>query len=305
VPALKAGEVLIDVEFAGVNRPDVVQREGKYPPPPGASPVLGLEVAGRVVATAPDVHWPASGDVVCALTPGGGYAERCAVPAVHCLPIPGGLSIAEAAAIPETYFTVWTNAFDRGALKPGETFLVHGGSGGIGLTAIQLAKAFGARVFTTVGSAEKAEAVRRAGADLAINYRESDFAAVIREQTSKRGVDVILDMVGGDYVDRNIRSLAPNGRLVNIAFQQGSKISADLLPVMTKRLVLTGSTLRPRTIDEKAAIARGLREHVWPLLERGLCRPTIHATFPLERAADAHRLMESSAHIGKILLQVR
>jgi len=304
-PELRAGEVLIEVAFAGVNRPDVIQREGKYPPPPGASPVLGLEVAGRVAAAAPDVRWPAVGDVVCALTPGGGYAELCAVPAAHCLPVPSGLSVAEAAALPENYFTVWANVFERGALKAGEKLLVHGGTGGIGITAIQLGKAFGAEVWTTVGSEEKAEAARRAGADVAINHREQDFAAVVRERTAKRGVDVILDIVGGDYVERNLRSLAVGGRLVNIAFLKGSKVTVDLLPVMTKRLTVTGSTLRPRTIAEKAALAQALREHVWPRLALGECRPWIHATFPLERAAEAHRLMEASGHIGKILLQVR
>jgi NADPH:quinone reductase len=304
LPTLKAGEMLVAVEVAGVNRPDVAQRKGEYPPPPGASPVMGLEVAGRVAAVAPDVTQWKVGDEVCALTPGGGYAEYCAVPAPHCLPIPRGLSMLEAAALPENYFTVWVNVFERGALKRGESFLVHGGSSGIGLTAIQLAKAFGATVYTTVGNAEKAAACKRAGADIAYDYKTQDWAKELFAATAKRGVDVILDMVGGSYTNLNLRSLAPLGRLVQIAFLEGSKVEIDLAPIMMKRLTFTGSTLRPRTIEEKAAIAQALRHNVWPLLEKGIAKPVIHATYPLAEAARAHELMESSRHIGKIMLAV-
>lgn len=305
VPQLQAGEVLIEVHYAGVNRPDVAQRSGSYPPPPGASPVLGLEVAGRVHAVADDVKQWKPGDLVCALTPGGGYAEYCAVPAPHCLPIPKGLSLQEAAALPENFYTVWTNVFDRGRLKAGESFLVHGGSSGIGLAAIQLAKAFGATVYTTVGNQEKARFCRDIGADAAINYREQDFVAEVSQLTGKKGVDLILDMVGGPYVEKNLKSLALEGRLVQIAFLQGSKIALDLMPIMIKRLSYGGSTLRPRTVAQKAAIARDLQQQVWPLLEAGKVKPVIHATFPLEDARLAHELMESSKHIGKIMLQVK
>ncbi|HEY0846040.1 MAG TPA: NAD(P)H-quinone oxidoreductase [Noviherbaspirillum sp.] len=304
-PQPRSGEVLIEVHTAGINRPDVLQRSGVYPPPPGASPVLGLEVAGTIVDIADDVSGWKIGDRVCALTPGGGYAEYCTAPARNCLPIPGGLSMVEAAALPENYFTVWTNVFERGALRAGETFLVHGGSSGIGLTAIQLAKEFGANVITTVGGANKAEFCRRIGADLAINYREQDFAEEVMRHTGKRGVDVILDMVGGDYINKNIRSLALNGRLVQIAFLQGSNVQIDAMPIMLKRLVFTGSTLRPRTVEEKAGIAAALQEKVWPALAAGRCKPVIHQVFPLEDAASAHKLMESSTHIGKIMLAVR
>ena len=305
VPQPQAGEVVIEVHYAGVNRPDVLQRSGSYPPPPGASPIVGLEVAGRICAVAPDVTLWKVGDLACALTPGGGYAEYCAVPAPHCLPIPKGLSVKEAAALPENFFTVWTNVFDRGRLQAGELFLVHGGSSGIGLTAIQLAKAFGATVFTTVGSNEKAEFCRKMGADAAINYREQDFVAEIAQLTNKKGVDLILDMVGGPYIEKNLKSLALEGRLVQIAFLQESKVALDFLPIMIKRLSFTGSTLRPRTVAQKAAIARDLHSKVWPLLESGKVRPVIHATFPLTDARLAHALMESSKHIGKIMLEVR
>ena len=304
VPSVRAGEVLIAVEFAGVNRPDVAQRKGEYPPPPGASPVLGLEVAGKIVAVAPDVTQWRIGDQVCALTPGGGYAEYCAVPAPHCLRIPAGLSTIEAAALPETYFTVWTNVFDRGALKRGESLLVHGGSSGIGITAIQLAKAFGAKVFATVGNDDKVTACKQLGADVVFNYKLVDWAKELFAVTEKRGVDVILDMVGGTYTNKNLRSLAPGGRLVQIAFLEGQKVEIELAPIMMKRLTVTGSTLRPRTIPEKAAIARALESNVWPLLEKGIARPVICKVFPLEEAASAHALMESSAHIGKIMLKV-
>lgn len=301
-PTPAPGQVLIKVAAAGVNRPDVLQRKGGYPPPPGAPATPGLEVAGTIVAMADDVQRHAVGDLVCALVPGGGYAEYCVAAADNCLPVPQGLSLVEAAGLPETYFTVWTNVFERGQLKRGETILVHGGTSGIGSTAIMLAKAFGARVIATAGSDEKSEACTAFGADFAINYRTADFVAVLKEQ----GIapDVILDMVGGDYVERNIKAAAPNGRIVQIAFQKGSKVEVDLLPVMLKRLTFTGSTLRPRSVAEKAAIADQLAEKVWPLLAEGRCRPQIHATFPLAEAARAHALMESSAHIGKIILTV-
>jgi len=305
VPQPQAGEVLIEVHYAGVNRPDVLQRSGNYPPPPGASPFIGLEVAGRISAAAPDVKQWKVGDLVCALTPGGGYAEYCAVPAPHCLPIPRGLSLQQAAALPENFYTVWTNVFDRGRLKAGETFLVHGGSSGIGLTAIQLAKAFGATVYTTVGSREKAEFCCKMGADAAINYRQQDFVAEFGQLTNKKGVDLILDMVGGPYIEKNLKSLAVEGRLVQIAFLQPSKAEIDFMPIMIKRLTFTGSTLRPRTTAQKAAIAQDLLKQVWPLLESGKVKPVIHATFPLRDARLAHELMESSKHIGKIMLEVR
>lgn len=307
LPRPGAGEVLIRVAAAGVNRPDVLQRKGAYPPPPGASPLPGLEVAGTVVALGEGAlgegaSGPGVGDQVTALVTGGGYAEYCAAPAAQCLPIPRGLSPVEAAALPETYFTVWSNVFERGALKPGERLLVHGGSSGIGTTAIQLAVAFGATVFATAGSAEKVKACEALGAARGINYREEDFVAVIKEATGGAGVDVVLDMVGGDYIARDLRALAPDGRLVFIAFLGGSKAEVDFMPVMLKRLTITGSTLRARPVDFKAAIARQLKEKVWPLLEAGQAKPRIHATFPLAEAAAAHALMESSAHIGKIVL---
>lgn len=305
LPALKAGEVLIEVAYAGVNRPDVIQRQGKYPPPPGASPYMGLEVAGKVVGRADDVTQWNLGDMVCALTPGGGYAEYCAAPASNCLPIPKGLPLLEAGGLPENYFTVWTNVFERGGLTAGETFLVHGGSSGIGITAIQLAKAFGATVYTTVGNADKIDAVRKLGADAAINYREQDWAAEIANLTAKKGVNLILDMVGGPYVEKNFKSLALEGRLVQIAFLQPSKIEIDLMPIMVKRLTFTGSTLRPRTVEQKAAIAAALRAKVWPLIEAKKVGTLIHATFGLDEVQKAHEMMEASTHIGKIMLRVK
>lgn len=304
-PQLAANEVLIRVHAAGVNRPDVAQRAGRYPPPPGASPILGLEVAGEVVALGPEARTLQPGDRVCGLANGGGYAEYCAVPESQCLPWPGGYDAVRAAALPETHFTVWANLFQAGALGAGKTALVHGGTSGIGVTAIQLGKAFDATVYATAGSEEKCAACLRLGADAAINYRTQDFAAEIRRLTGGRGVDVILDMVGAGYFNRNLASLARDGRLVLIAFLQGAKVEeCDLTPIMTKRLVVTGSTLRPRTTAEKAAIAAELRERVWPLLDAGRCAPVIHAVYPLADVVGAHRLMESSAHVGKIVLEV-
>jgi putative PIG3 family NAD(P)H quinone oxidoreductase len=304
-PEPRAGEVLIRVAYAGVNRPDCLQRAGGYPPPPDASPILGLEVAGTIVAVGDGVDGWRVGDAVCALTPGGGYAEYCTTPAAYCLPIPAGLSLVEAASLPENYFTVWHNVFERGSLKTGETLLVHGGSSGIGLTAIQLAKAFGAGVITTVGSAEKAEACRRLGADHALNYREQDFVAEVATLTAKRGADVILDMVGGDYIEKNLKSLAVEGRLVFIAFLHGSRAEVDWRFVMLKRQTITGSTMRASPHQRKAGIARSLRERVWPFFESGKLKPVIYRVFPLAEAAAAHALMESSEHIGKIMLEVR
>jgi putative PIG3 family NAD(P)H quinone oxidoreductase len=304
-PTPKAGEVLIEVRYAGVNRPDVLQRAGAYPPPPGASPVLGLEVAGTVVEVAADVTEPKVGDVVTALTPGGGYAEYCAASAPHCLPVPRGLTLEQAASLPENFFTVYDNVFNRGRLRASETFLVHGGSSGIGLAAIQLAKVFGAIVYSTVGNDEKAAFVKQAGADVAFNYNTQDWAAELWKLTAKRGVDVILDMVGGDYVAKNLRSLALEGRLVQIAFLKESKVEVDLMSVMLKRLTFTGSTLRPRSVEQKAEIARQLRAAVWPLFESGQLRTFVYKTFPLAEAAAAHALMESSRHIGKIMLAVK
>jgi NADPH2:quinone reductase len=305
LPRPNSGEVLIEVRYAGVNRPDVLQRAGAYPPPPGASKLLGLEVAGTVVAKAPDVTAWEIGDAVCALTPGGGYAEYCTAPALNCFPIPQGLDMLEGAALPENYFTVWTNVFERGALRAGESLLVHGGSSGIGLTAIQLAKEFGASVITTVGNASKADFCSKVGADLAINYRDQDFEEEAMRHSSKRGVDVILDMVGGEYINKNLRALALNGRLVQIAFLQGSTVEINALPIMLKRLTFTGSTLRPRTVEEKASIGKALKDKVWPALAAGRCRPVIHQVFSLSDAGAAHALMESSTHIGKIMLEVR
>ncbi len=304
-PTPGPGEVLIEVHVAGVNRPDVLQRSGNYPPPKGASPHLGLEVAGTIAAVGEGVDRWKVGDRVCALTPGGGYAEFCLTDARHCLPIPGGLSFLQAAALPETYLTVWANLFDRARLASGQSVLVHGGSSGIGLTAIQLARQFGATVYTTVGNADKAKACVAAGAQRAINYREEDFAAVIAQETEGRGVDVIIDMVGAPYIVRNIASLALEGCLVQLAFLEGSKFEFDATPVMLRRLTLTGSTLRARSAEQKAAIVGRLQAEVWPVLAQGRCLPVIHAVFPLARAADAHKLMESSTHIGKIMLQVK
>ncbi|WP_078084227.1 NAD(P)H-quinone oxidoreductase [Microbulbifer mangrovi] len=301
-PTPEAGEVLIRVAAAGVNRPDIVQRAGFYPPPPGASPILGLEVAGEVAAVGPGVERYVVGDRVCALTNGGGYAEYALAPEGQCLPAPKGLTMVEAAALPETFFTVWSNLIHRANLTAGETLLIHGGSSGIGTTAIQLAHAMGVKVLTTAGSDEKCRACAQLGADLAINYREEDFVEALQQATDGHGADVILDMVGGDYVDRNIRAAAKDGRIVNIAFLGGAKVEVNMLPVMLKRLTLTGSTLRPQPPEVKAAIARDLEAQVWPLIEAGKIRPLIAATFALEDVADAHRLMESSNHIGKIVL---
>ncbi len=302
VPRPGPGEVLVKVHAAGVNRPDIMQRQGGYNPPPGASLIPGLEIAGTIVEAASDVTGWKVGDQVCALVSGGGYAEYCVAPAPQCLPVPEGLTMVEAAGLPETYYTVWTNVFQRGRLKAGEIFLLHGGSSGIGTTAIQLAREFGARIFTTVGNAEKAKVCTDLGAERAINYRDEDFVAVVAELTGGKGVDLILDMVGGSYIERNIEALAVEGRLVQIAFQQPSKVEIDLLPMMLKRLTITGSTLRPRSVEQKAEIAAELREQVWPLIEAGKVRPLIHKTFPLAEAAAAHALMETSTHIGKIML---
>ena len=304
LPRLGPGEVLIKVAAAGVNRVDTFQRMGNYPVPDGAPDLLGLEVAGEVLARHDTAATWSVGDRVCALTVGGGYAEYCPAPAAHCLPIPKGLDLVQAASLPETYFTVWTNVFERAALQPGETLLVHGGSSGIGVAAIQLAKNLGSRVAVTTGSAEKCAACRSLGADLAVNYRTDDFVAAVSNFTRDKGVDVILDMVGGDYVARNIEALAVEGRLVYIAFLDSSRVEVDLRPMMVKRLAITGSTLRPLAVERKAAIAAALHERVWPLIEAGRVKPVIHATFPLAQAAEAHRLMESSAHIGKIMLTV-
>jgi NADPH:quinone reductase len=304
LPPLGDADVLIEVAYAGVNRPDVAQRMGRYNAPAGASPVMGLEASGIVVAAGKAVTRWKLGDQVCALTPGGGYAEYVCTPAEHCLPIPRGLGLLEAGALPENFFTVWVNAFDTLKLKRGETFLVHGGSSGIGLTAIQLARAFGATVFTTAGSDEKTAVCRAMGADHAFNYRTQDFEAEIAALVGKKGVDVILDMVGGDYINKNLKLLATEGRLGFIAFLQGAKAEVDFARMMLKRQTITGSTLRARPDAQKTAIAAALGESVWPLIESGTVKPVIHEVFPLERVADAHRLMESSRHIGKIMLEV-
>lgn len=304
VPRPQAGEILIRTEVAGVNRPDALQRAGSYAPPPGASDLPGLEAAGTVAAVGPGVSRWREGDAVCALLPGGGYAEYVVTPADHALPVPEGLSMAEAAALPETFFTVWHNVFERGRLEAGETFLVHGGSSGIGTTAIQLASARGARVFATAGSPEKCAACEQLGAERAINYREEDFVEVVRAATEKRGVDVILDMVGGDYLARDVRALALEGRLVMIAFLGGAKTELNFAQVMTKRLTITGSTLRPQSDESKARIAAALEAEVWPLIAAGRIRPVMDRTYPLAEAASAHTRMESSAHIGKIVLEV-
>jgi len=303
-PAPAAGEVLIKVAAAGVNRPDVMQRRGKYPPPPGASDIPGLEVAGTIEALGEGVHDFKRGDAVCALVAGGGYAQYCVAPEPQCLPIPDGVDVTSAAAIPETFFTVWTNVFERGRLRASETILIHGGAGGIGTTAIQLARAFGARAFATAGTAEKCEACERLGAERAINYRESDFVAVVRQLTADRGVDVVLDMVGGEYFPRNLEALAMDGRLVEIATQRGAKAEINIASVMQRRLTITGSTLRARSVADKGLIAKAVKRNVWPLLERGVVRPVVYKIFPLERAADAHRMMEAGEHIGKLVLTV-
>ena len=300
-PVPGAGEVLIEVHAAGVNRPDVMQREGRYPPPKGASDIPGLEVAGRVAAIGAGVTRWREGDMVMALLSGGGYADLAAAPEAQCLPIPAGITVVEAAAIPETFFTVWTNVFDRGALEPGETLLVHGGAGGIGTTAIQLARAFGSTVYTTAGSDERCAALEALGAAGAINYRNEDFVARILELTNGRGVDVILDIVGGPYIAKNLASLAREGRLVIIGFMGGTDAAFDARQMILRRLTITGSTLRIRTVEEKGAIARSLEARVWPLLEQGKVRPVIHAAFPLDQAAAAHRAMDEG-HVGKIVL---
>lgn len=304
LPVPAAGEVLIQVAAAGVNRPDVFQRKGGYAPPPGASDLPGLEVAGRIVACGPAVQRWRVGDEVCALLAGGGYAAFAVAPEGQCLPRPTPLSLVDAAALPETFFTVWTNVFERGRLAAGESLLVHGGSSGIGTTAIQLAARAGATVFATAGSADKCAACVALGATRAVNYRDDDFVAVLRDATDGRGVDVILDMVAGEYVARNLSLLADDGRLVQIATLQGGKVTIDVGAVMRRRLTLTGSTLRPRPVAEKARIAAELERHVWPWLEAGDLRPQIFRTLPLAEAAAAHALMESSAHIGKILLTI-
>ncbi len=298
------GEILIKVAAAGVNRPDIAQRKGLYPAPPGASDIPGLEVAGTIAGLGAKVSDLELGQSVCALTNGGGYAEYVTAPASQCLSIPAGLEPLQAAALPETFFTVWTNVFMRAGLQAGETFLVHGGSSGIGVAAIQMARAMGARVFATAGSEAKCAACRELGAEVAVNYREQDFVEVLQAATDGEGVDVILDMVGGDYVGRNLRLAALDGRVVNIAFQAGFEATVNFVPLLTKRLTLTGSTLRPQSEAAKAAIADGLREHIWPLVASGAIQPVIYQSFPLAEAADAHRLMESSEHIGKIVLLV-
>jgi NADPH2:quinone reductase len=304
-PSPGPGEVLVKVAAAGVNRPDVMQRQGRYPPPPGVTDIPGLEIAGTVEELGSGVTDFRGGERICALVAGGGYAEYCVAPAPQCLPIPAAMSLTAAAAIPETFFTVWSNVFERGKLAAGETILIHGGSSGIGTTAIQLARAFKARVFATAGSAEKCAACERLGAERAINYREADFVAAIRELTSGgHGVDVVLDIIGGDYVARNMELLKMDGRLVQIAVLGGAKAEINLVPIIQRRLTITGSGLRPRSVHEKGAIAAALREHVWPLLEKGTVAPVIDATFPLADASAAHRRMESSAHIGKLVLVV-
>jgi len=304
VPQPEAGEVLIEVAAAGVNRPDILQRQGNYAPPPGVTDIPGLEVAGHLAAVGEGVEGWQAQDAVCALIAGGGYAEFCTAPAVQCLAVPDGLDMVQAAALPETFFTVWTNVFERARLQPGETLLVHGGSSGIGTAAIQMASRLGSTVIATAGSREKCDACRKLGAGAAVNYRQDDFVEAAREFTNGKGVDVILDMVGGGYVQRNIKALAADGRLVNIAFLEGAKVEVNLMAVMLKRLTLTGSTLRPRSAARKGEIARALEEHVWPLIGAGEIRSVIDSTFALAEAPDAHRRMESSQHIGKIVLVI-
>lgn len=303
-PAAGPAQVLIKVEAAGVNRPDMMQRQGKYPPPAGASDIPGLEIAGVVTQVGENVESPHIGDMVCALVTGGGYAEYAVAEAALCLPVPAGLSAVEAAAIPETYFTVWSNVFDRAKLKPGESFLVHGGSSGIGTTAIQLARAFGAKVFATAGNAEKCAACRELGADLAINYKQDDFVSACKAATDNNGVDVILDMVAGDYISRNIELAAVDGRIVLIAGLHGYNAEINFLPVILKRLSITGSGLRMRSVSFKADLAVKLKQYVWPLIESGKVKPVIQQTLPLQQAAEAHRIMEASQHIGKLVLTI-
>jgi len=303
LPEAGAGEVLVRVAAAGVNRPDIMQRQGVYSPPPGVSDVPGLEIAGTVAALGPDVSGWKVGDTLCALVAGGGYAEYCVAPAPQCLPIPKGLDALAAAALPETFFTVWANVFGRARLQPGETLLVHGGSSGIGTAAIQIASRLGARVMATAGSAEKCAACEDLGAERAVNYHDEDFVEAAKAFSGGPGVDVILDMVGGEYVARNIAALARGGRISCIAFLQGSKLELDLMPLLMKHLTITASTLRPQTIEQKGEIAGMLKERIWPLIEAGDIKPVIDSTFPLADAAEAHRLMESSRHIGKIMLE--
>jgi NADPH2:quinone reductase len=302
LPQAQEGEVLVRVRAAGVNRPDVLQRQGHYPPPPGAPDVLGLEIAGEVVASGPGASRFQPGEKIMGLVAGGGYADYAVVHETNALPVPTGLSMEEAGAIPETYFTVWTNVFERGRLAQGETFLVHGGTSGIGTTAIQLAKAFGARVIATAGTAEKCEACLRLGADVAVNYRNEDFVKAAKEATGGRGVDVILDMVGGDYIPRNHETAGADGRIVQIAFLKSSKVEVDFRRLMLKRLTHTGSTLRSRSVPEKAAIARALEQTVLPLIAEGRCRPVMDSTFPLDDVRKAHERMDGGEHIGKIVL---
>jgi len=302
VPNVQTGEVLIRVAAAGVNGPDIYQRLGLYPPPPGVTDILGLEISGTVAAVGDDVSEWSVGDEVCALVTGGGYAEYCPAPAVQCLPIPGGVALADAGGLPETFFTVWTNVFERAALKPGESLLVHGGAGGIGSTAIHIASALGHRVFTTATGEANCRRLAEIGAERVIDYTCEDFVAVIKEMTGKRGVDVILDIIGGDYVARNLACLARDGRLANIAFRHGSKVNIDLMPLMLKRLTITGSTLRVQSVERKAEIARAVKTTVWPLIETGKIKPLIHTTLPLADAAEGHRIMEAGGHLGKILL---
>jgi NADPH:quinone reductase len=304
LPELRPGEVLIKTAAAGVNRPDLLQRQGHYHPPAGASDIPGLEVAGTIVKLGEKVSGWKVGDEVCALLAGGGYAEYCAAPAPQCLPVPKGLSLAQAASLPETFFTVWSNVFERAAIQPGETLLVQGGTSGIGVAAIQMARAFGNRVFTTSGSAEKCAACAELGAERVINYKTEDFVEVVKKSTGGKGVNVILDMVGGDYVPRELKALADDGRIVFIAYLGGSKAMVDLGEILRRRLTLTGSALRVRPVEFKAQIANALRAKVWPLIEAGKIKPVIHATFRLSEAAKAHLLMESGAHIGKIVLVV-
>jgi putative PIG3 family NAD(P)H quinone oxidoreductase len=304
LPTVAPGEVLVKVAWAGVNRPDISQRTGSYPPPADASPILGLEVSGTIAAVAADVTQWKVGDRLCSLVAGGGYAEYCTAPAAWCMRIPPALSLKEAAGIPENYFTVWNNVFDRAHLRSGESILVHGGSSGIGLAAIQLAKAFGATVFTTAGSADKVAFCASVGADHAINYRTEDFVAEIARITAKRGVNVVLDMVGGDYVEKNLKVLANDGRLSIIAFQKGSRVECDWVPIMAKRLTVSGSTMRRSPFARKTELARELQADVWPLFEAGRLKVVIDSTFALADAAAAHRRMETSQHIGKILLEV-
>lgn len=303
MPAAGPDELLIAVAAAGVNRPDIIQRMGLYPPPPGASDLPGLEVAGKVAAVGSEVKGWKEGDAVCALVNGGGYAEYVAVEAGQCLPVPAGLDSTQAASLPETFFTVWSNVFDRACLRPGESLLVHGGSSGIGVTAIQMARAIGATVYATAGSDEKCAACENLGAAKAINYKSEDFVEAIRAHHDQPGIDVILDMVGGDYIQKNFSLAALDGRIANINFQGGFEAKVNFMPMMTKRITFSASTLRPQSATAKARIAQALHRDFWPLLESGLIKPVIAATFPMENAADAHKLMESSQHIGKIILQ--